>query len=54
LFFTENFARRFTAATSNPSLAMLGLIVGWKVFGYIYDPLFTWALNILYPGAGYG
>jgi Zn-dependent protease len=53
LFFSEDFARRFIEATRNPSLAMLGLIVGWKVFGYIYDPLFTLALNILYPGAGY-
>jgi Zn-dependent protease len=54
LLFTEDFARRFTQATQNPTLAMLGLIVGWKVFGYIYDPLFTLALNVLYPGAGYG
>lgn len=53
LLFTEDFARRFTAATRNPSFAMLGLIVGWKVFGYLYDPLFTVALNVLYPGAGY-
>lgn len=53
LFFTEEFARRFTAATRNPSLAMLGLIVSWKVFGYIYGPLFRLALNVLYPGAGY-
>jgi Zn-dependent protease len=53
LFFTEDFARRFTAATLNPTLAIVGLIISWKVFGYIYDPLFLLALNILYPGAGY-
>lgn len=53
LLFTEDFARRFIAATRNPSLAMIGLIVGWKVFGYLYDPLFTMALNVLYPGSGY-
>jgi len=53
LLFTEDFARRFMEATRNPSLAMIGLIVSWKVFGYIYDPLFTRALNLLYPGAGY-
>jgi Zn-dependent protease len=53
LFFTENFARRFTAATHNSALAMLGLVVGWKIFGYIYDPLFVLALNILYPGSRY-
>jgi Zn-dependent protease len=53
LLFTEDFARRFTETTHNPSLAMLGLLVSWKVFGYLYDPLFTLALNVLYPGAGY-
>jgi Zn-dependent protease len=53
LLFTENFARRFTEATRSPSLAMIGLLVGWKVFGYIYDPLFVLALNVLYPGARY-
>ena len=53
LFFTEGFARRFAEATRNPSFAILGLVVSWKIFGYIYDPLFTLALNLLYPGAGY-
>ena len=53
LFFTENFARPFTQATSNPALAMIGLLVGWKVFGYLYAPLFLLALNILYPGVRY-
>jgi Zn-dependent protease len=53
LLFTEDFARRFMAATHNPTLAMLGLIVSWKAFGYIYDPLFTVTLNVLYPGAKY-
>lgn len=53
LLFTEDFARRFTAATNNPSLGIIGLLVCWKVFGYLYDPLFSLALNVLYPGAGY-
>jgi hypothetical protein len=53
LLFTEDFARRFTAATKNPSLAMIGLLVCWKVFGYLFDPLFRLALNVLYPEAGY-
>jgi len=53
LLFTEDFARRFTKATHNPSLAMIGLLIGWKVFRYLYDPLFVMALNILYPGARY-
>jgi len=53
LLFTEDFARRFTQATRNPTLAMLGLIASWKVLGYLYAPLFLFALSVLYPGAGY-
>ncbi|HTS70108.1 MAG TPA: site-2 protease family protein [Terriglobia bacterium] len=53
LFFTEDFARRFLQATRNPTLAIVGLIASWKVFGYLYSPLFLIALSVLYPGAGY-
>ena len=53
LLFTEDIARRLTAVTKNPTLAVIGLLVCWKVFGYLYDPLFGLALNVLYPGAGY-
>ena len=53
ILFTEDFARRFTQSTSNSSLALLGLIVGWKVFGYIYSPLFATALKVLYAGTGH-
>jgi Zn-dependent protease len=53
LFFSEDVARRFMNATHNPTFGMLGLLVGWKIFGFVYDPLFTAALNIVFPGAGY-
>jgi Zn-dependent protease len=53
LLFTENFARRFMQATTNPTLSLLGLVVGWKIFDRMFDPIFTVALNVLYPGAGY-
>jgi Zn-dependent protease len=53
LLFTEDFARRFRAATNSPTFAMIGLLICWKVFGYLFDPLFRLALNVLYPGQGY-
>lgn len=52
LFFTEDLARRFTEATHNPSLSMVGLLVGWKVFGFVFDPIFSAALRLLYFGTG--
>jgi Zn-dependent protease len=53
LLFTEDFARRFIELTHNSSLALIGLVVSWKIFGYLYDPIFLLALNLLYPGAAY-
>lgn len=53
LLFTKNFARRFIRVTQHPTLALIGLVVSWKIFGYLYDPLFLSALNMLYPGAPY-
>jgi hypothetical protein len=32
---------------------LIGLVIAWRVFGPIFDPIFTFALNVLYPGAGY-
>jgi Zn-dependent protease len=50
LVMSENAARRFTALTRNPTLAILGLVVCWKIFPYIFDPIFGLALNLIYPG----
>ncbi|MEP7366503.1 MAG: site-2 protease family protein [Acidobacteriota bacterium] len=33
---------------------MLGLLVAWKVFDYLYTPIFSVALHILYPGEVFG
>jgi Zn-dependent protease len=46
-------AERFSSFMSNPAFQMIGLLVAWRVFDVIFDPLFGLALNILYPGAGY-
>jgi Zn-dependent protease len=39
---------------SSHGLGMIGLLIAWQVFDVIYDPIFTIALNLLYPGASYG
>jgi Zn-dependent protease len=39
---------------SSHALGMMGLLVAWQVFDLLYDPIFTVALNLLYPGASYG
>jgi Zn-dependent protease len=44
----ESGARRFTAMTRNPTLAIVGLLLCWKVFPYIFQPLFWMSLRLLY------
>ena len=34
-------------------LRMIGLMAAWVLFNRAFDPVFTVALNALYPGAGY-
>ena len=44
----ENGARRFAAMTRNPTLAIVGLLLCWQVFPYIFRPLFWMSLRWLY------
>jgi Zn-dependent protease len=53
VFLPEETALRVAQWGRNPSLMLLGMVVAWKVFGYLFDPLFTLGLNLLYPGHSY-
>jgi Zn-dependent protease len=37
----------------NPALGWVGLIIAWQVFGRLFDPLFSAAVSLLYPGVSY-
>jgi Zn-dependent protease len=50
----ESLARRVANLGRNRSFALFGLLLAWMLFDYIFRPVFTAALNLLYPGAGYG
>jgi Zn-dependent protease len=50
----EGMARRFADLGRNRTLALAGLLIAWLLFDRIYQPIFIAALNLLYPGAGYG
>lgn len=49
----ERAALRVSQWGHNPALTLLGMVVAWKFFGYLFDPLFTLGLNALYPGHSY-
>jgi len=38
----------------NPGLGVLGILLAWQVFDFVFDPIFLFAINLLYPGVRYG
>ena len=51
----EETARRYQLMLmQSHAFGMVGLLVAWRVFDLLYDPIFITALNLLYPGAAYG
>lgn len=51
IFLPEDVALKFVKKTRNPAFMIIGLLLAWRAFDYIFDPLFTMGLNLLYPGA---
>jgi Zn-dependent protease len=39
---------------STPMLGWMGLFVAWQLFEYVFDPVFTAAVSLIYPGVTYG
>jgi hypothetical protein len=37
----------------NGMFSMVGLLVAWRVFPYLTDPLFSTVLRLVHPGAAY-
>lgn len=55
LFLPETAARRFQQLGFRiRGFSMFGLLIAWRVFDPIFDPIFTFALKALYPGSSYG
>jgi Zn-dependent protease len=39
---------------STPMLGWIGLLVAWKLFDFVFQPVFTAVVNLIYPGVTYG
>jgi len=50
----ETTARYQEFVWSTPMLGWLGFIVAWKLFDFVFNPVFTAAVNLIYPGVSYG
>ena len=55
LFLPEEQGARFQAfGQSLRGFSYMGILIAWKLFDPMFDPIFTGALRALYPGMGYG
>ena len=45
--------RRWQQLIHQPMLAILGMLLAWRIFGFLFNPVFDLALRVLYPGVGY-
>ncbi|HXU45619.1 MAG TPA: site-2 protease family protein [Thermoanaerobaculia bacterium] len=53
LFLSDRAAEAYLEMLHQPGLRMVGLLVAWKIFSPIFDPIHTFALGLLYPGITY-
>lgn len=49
----EATALRFVSWTQGGQYGLIGLVAAWYVFGYIFSPLFFFAVRLLYSGVAY-
>jgi Zn-dependent protease len=55
LFMKPETTRRYQEFIwTTPMLGWIGLMVAWQLMSFVFDPLFTAAVNLIYPGVSYG
>ncbi len=45
---------RYQNVMAQPAFGFLGLFLAWQIFPALFDPVFTFAINLVYPGVSYG
>jgi Zn-dependent protease len=50
LVLPESLGRRWQGVMRHPMLALLGILVAWRLFPLLFSPAFSLALRLLYPG----
>ncbi len=50
-FMSERLAQRYREIIHQPMFSLLGFLIAWRVFPYVYGPIQTLAINLLYAGA---
>lgn len=52
-FMSNETAARYNALLHQPMVSLLGLLVAWQVFPYVFNPILIFALRVLYPDTVY-
>lgn len=37
-----------------PALSWIGILIAWQIFGWVFQPIWGFAVNLVYPGVTYG
>lgn len=54
LLLPESALEAYRGFSRQPMIGWIGILVAWRVFDYVYQPVFLFAVNLLYPEARYG
>ena len=55
ILLSDETARKYqTFVWSNRWFGLVGLVIAWQLFRYVFEPVFFAAVNLLYPGVRYG
>jgi Zn-dependent protease len=55
LFIGHDAGRRYQEfIRSQPAFSFLGLVVAWRIFDYVFHPIWLFAVNLVHPMAHYG
>jgi Zn-dependent protease len=52
-FMHPDFARRYLEFTSSPAMSFAGIMISWRVFDRVFDPVHLFMVNLLYAGAAH-
>lgn len=53
-FLPDEPRQKLRELTSSGAASLLGLVIAWKVFGYLSGPIFSVVLAVLHPALNYG
>ncbi len=53
LFLDDENARKYMDFIHNPSFMFIGLLIAWQVFEYLFRPVYSLGINMLYSGVTY-